>query len=71
MGNIVEEGVAGYKIVLLPQSFHFFFLWVINSLLNSKFFNWPKPKGFADNNMFVLGWKEKTFRKRYEIVLFP
>ena len=40
-----------------------FFLWVINSLLNSKFLNRPKPKAFADNNMFVLGWKENIVEK--------
>ena len=41
----------------------FFFVRVINSLLNSKFLNWPNPKAFADNNMFVLGWKENNVEK--------
>ena len=40
----------------------FFFVWVINCLLNSKFLNCPKPKSFADN-MFVLGRKENVVEK--------
>ena len=50
------------RLFFFPQSFHFF-VRVINSLLNSKFLNWRKPKVFADKNMFVLGWKENIVEK--------
>ena len=55
------------KVLLVMRLFFsrkvVFFVRVINSLLNSKFLNWQKPKAFADNNMFLLGWKENIVEK--------
>ena len=60
------------KVLLVMRLFYshkvfIFFVWVINSLLNSKVLNWPNPKAFADNNMFVLGWKENIVEKRMRL----
>ena len=64
MGNIVDKVLLVMRLFFAHKVFiFFFFVRVINSLLNSKCLNWPKPKAFADNNMFLLGWKESIVEK--------
>ena len=61
--TLLNKALLVMRLFFSHKVFFFFCVRVINSLLNSKFLNWPKPKAFADNNMFVLGWKENIVEK--------
>ena len=61
--TLLNKVLLVMRLFFSHKVFTLFFVRVINSLLNSKSLNWPKPKVFSDNNMFVLGWKENIVEK--------